>query len=141
MSRKRRASGFPTLGDRNDFVTMRESDNRFYWISSDTIHPNFLNSAGSWRSIVTGAKLSARILEGNNIHITSKGLNQVTVWLGKDAQGREMIDFTKPVNVRWNGTLTLRNVKATPNLAVMLEDLYQRGDRQQMVMTKLEMGK
>jgi hypothetical protein len=140
MSRKTRVSGFPTLGA-YDFVTMRETDNRFYWLTADAIDPNQLNSADNWRPLIVGAKLSARIGEGNQIQIWSKGINQFTIWLGRDASGREMIDFTKPVTVRWNTNEVLRSVRATPNASTYLEDLVRRGDRQQIVLAKLDLGR
>lgn len=141
MSHKpRRSSGFPVLGEKKDFVTSREGDNHFYWISTDSIQAGSLSNPANFR-LGSEAHFTARIGEANQINITSKGLNQITIWLGKDSEGREMIDFTKPVNVRWNGNLVLRNVKATPNIATLLDDIALRGDRQQPFMAKLDMGK
>jgi hypothetical protein len=133
----RRLSGFPVLGERHEYVTMRETDNHFYWISTDSIAENRLTNPDRFRANVMGATVTARIGEGNQINITEKGLKQVTIWLGRDSQGREMIDFAKPVTVRIDGREVLRSAKVPMNLETMLEDLHQRGDRQQLFVAKL----
>jgi hypothetical protein len=137
ISRKKRASPFPALGERHEFVTMRDTDNRFYWITTDSVAENRLNDPIRYRATISGATLTARIGEANQINVTEKGLKQLTIWLGRDSQGREMIDFTKPVTVRIDGREVMRGAKVPMNLGTMLEDLYQRGDRQQLFFAKL----
>ena len=45
------------------------------------------------------------------------------------------MDFSKPVTMRINGAAsTARTIK--PKLASLLEDLYQRGDRQHLFLAK-----
>jgi hypothetical protein len=69
--------------------------------------------------------------------VTTRGVTKVTIWLNGD-----MIDQTQPVVVRLNaGTPKdyprLGKVLA-PDLQVLLEDYYDRGDRRRLFWTKLE---
>jgi pimeloyl-ACP methyl ester carboxylesterase len=143
MARKKRAKAVPELG-RNpnagpfgeEFQTMRQTDNRFYWLSTDDISDRNLNEAGRWKPTVAAATLQARIFEGNQIHINTRGLKQLTVWLGPDM----LIDFDKPVNIRLN-QFAPRNYPAKPSLRTLLEDLYQRGDRQRLFFVEIAFNK
>jgi len=58
MNRKKRASGYPSVG-RHQFMTMRETDNSFYWLTADAIRPSNLNDARAWKPGVAGARLTA----------------------------------------------------------------------------------
>ena len=51
-----------------------------------------------------------------------------------------MIDFEKPVKIYINLQLSWPNRKITPNTAVLLEDLYLRGDRQRQFLAKVELS-
>jgi len=111
-------------------MTMRETDNSFYWLTADAIRPGNLNDARAWKPGVAGARLHGRIAEGNQVIVETRGLQRVTVWLA-----REAVDFTKPVVIRVQGS---QGVSKTlkPSLATLLEDLYQRGDRQHLFLAK-----
>jgi hypothetical protein len=77
--------------------------------------------------------LQARSSEGNRITVHAHGFKRVTIWLGP-----EMVDFDKPVHIYLNsGGLSNRKVKPDP--ATLLEDFYQRGDRQRLFFAKLEL--
>src|SRR5207253_3389432 len=129
MNHKKRATGYPTLG-RHHFMTMRETDNSFYWLTADAIRPANLNEGRTWKSGVSGARLHGRIAEGNQVIVDTRGLQRVTVWLSRDA-----VDFNKPVVFRVQGSQGVsRTIK--PSLATLLEDLYQRGDRQHLFLAK-----
>jgi hypothetical protein len=65
----------------------------------------------------------------------------VSVWLGRNLRGDSMIDFAKPVSMRVNDAIVLNKKMVKPSLAVMLEDLYQRGDRQRVYLAKLDWSK
>jgi pimeloyl-ACP methyl ester carboxylesterase len=129
MNRKKRVSGYPNLG-RHHFMTMRETDNSFYWLTAEAIRPGNVNDARNWRPSVTGARLHGRIVEGNQVVVDTRGILRGTVWLARDA-----VDFSKPVVIKVNGSASQpRTIK--PNLATLLEDLYQRGDRQHLFLAK-----
>jgi predicted esterase len=120
-----------------EFQTMRAGDNHFYWLSTDAINERCLNSVVGWKNTVTPATLTARINPTTNeVNIRASGLKQLTVWFGRDAKGTPMIDFDKPVLIRV-GLETKWNKKVEPSLTTMLEDLYQRGDRQQLFLAKV----
>jgi predicted esterase len=151
MRGKRRAFPLHKLGSDggggsfgNEFCTMRASDNYFYWLSSDDIRST--RDISNWRarygrqpatltaSIDTDNKL------GNVINLKTSGIGQVTIWLGRNNKGEDMIDFDKPVTVRHGFSTVLLPRKIPPSLEVLLEDLYQRGDRQHLFLAKIAVG-
>jgi len=124
----------------SEFCTLRACDNHFYWLSSDDIR--FTKTFDRWNVRSQPASLHARISrEGkvNSIVVeTNGGFGQVTVWLGRNSKGEDMIDFDNPVRVTVTPGFQLKwNSKMTPSLEVLLEDLYQRGDRQQLFLAKI----
>jgi acetyl esterase/lipase len=141
MNRKKRAPGFPELGKNGnggvagqEFQSMRPTDNRFYWLSGDDISSKSTNSMRGWSSRVLPALLQGAIGSGNQINISGHGYKAITVWLGPG-----MIDFDKPVNIYVNVHLGFGNRKITPNVATLLEDFYERGDRQRLFYAKVEL--
>jgi pimeloyl-ACP methyl ester carboxylesterase len=147
MRTKRRA--FPTqqLGTDgngtqfgNEFCTLRREDNRFYWLSTNSIRERNLNDASDWKAHVQPATMTARIDPGtNDVIVRTSGLGQLTVWLGRSVKGTGMIDFDKPVSVKVNLSALWTNRKVTPSLGVLLEDLYQRGDRQMLFVARIDL--
>src|SRR5262249_16612249 len=65
MNHKKRSVPVTQLGRYGDrdlgdlFATMRAGDNRFYWISSDTIDPRHINAVPGWNPARLAATLSA----------------------------------------------------------------------------------
>jgi hypothetical protein len=139
MEKKRRATGTPDLG-RNpgdvaygeEFHTMRTTDDRFYWIGCNNIADSHLvENVRAGRS-PSPAKFQASIRAGNQISIYTLGVRDVTVWLA-----RGMIDFEKPITFKTVGRKTdFKRVTVKPSLAVMLEDFFERGDRQRLFVAK-----
>ncbi len=125
MSRKKRASGLPDVGrQQHEYRTIRASSNQFFWISSDDINPSNLRVTN--QRVQYPARLHAHIVEGNRIVINEFGFRQLSIWLG-----RESIDFAKPVVVKIEDKISGNWSKMlTPKVSVLLEDLYERGDRQ-----------
>jgi hypothetical protein len=139
VGQKKRAPGFPDLGRSGnggplgqEFRTMRATDNHFYWLSTDSIGERHLLT-DTWDPHVIAASLQGKIMEGNQINLNLRGLNKVTVWLGRD-----MVDFNKPITIRINGGVRLANYKVVPKLETLLDDLYQRGDRQRVFWAKVD---
>src|SRR4029077_18351076 len=96
MSRKSRAHPLEELGGKEEhFATLRETDNRFYWISADDIHPKFLNSSDNWKGNTPAANFHAKIKEKNFINVDVDGIKRMTLWFSDDG----MVDFTKPLQV------------------------------------------
>jgi pimeloyl-ACP methyl ester carboxylesterase len=124
----------------NEFCTMRPEDNRFYWLSSSEINPGSLvTTRERWSNLVQPASLTARIDSSTNeIILRTSGLNQVTIWLGRNPKGQYMIDFDRPVTVRAGLRPVWVNRKVMPSLRVMLEDLYRRGDRKHLFQGRID---
>lgn len=153
MRHKRRTFPIQQLGSDggggplgNEFMSMRQSDNRFYWLSSSAISPTCCNSATSWNGNVKPARFQGRIdLTNNDIYLKVFGLKQLTISFGRrvgdeirNMRSENMIDFTRPVNVRVGFSIPSR-LKVTPSLETMLEDLYLRGDRQFVFLGKIDL--
>ena len=125
----------------NELTTMRTTDNFFYWLSTDSIQDRCLNSAVGFKPTLTPALLHARIDPPSNcITVTAKGVKGVTIWLGRNGRGESMIDFDKPVTIRVELKALWANKKIDPSLATLLEDLYQRGDRQRPFLAKVDLN-
>lgn len=143
MNRKRRAMAFPDLGrtpnagtQGEEFQTARAGDNRFYWIEVTNINPRYVSTTmGTGERPYTPAAVQATIRDGNTIAINVRGIKSIRVWLGQaydpQAGWKQMVDFSKPVTFQVNRQAA-RSQTVTPSLAVMMEDLYQRGDRQRL---------
>jgi pimeloyl-ACP methyl ester carboxylesterase len=149
MNRKKRATGFPELG-RNanspsageEFQSMREGDNHFYWVSIEQILDKYVNHDIGMK-VGSPAGLEARIRDGNSVYVNARGIKNLRLWFGRiwDAQSgwRPMIDFTKPVKITVNGRMFGRERTVQPSLQTMLDDLYLRGDRQRMFLAYVDL--
>ena len=132
------------VGVGKDLVTQRATDNSFYWLTTSGILPRYINSENPWHNSIPSATLRAKIiLDQGAISVETVGLSNVTVWLGRNGAGESMIDFDKPLTVRWNKdskpSTPLNKKKVTPNLETLLEDLANRGDRQRLFVAKVEL--
>jgi len=127
MSRKTRMSATPDLGKANEeFRTVRATSNRFYWISLDEIDRRCLYDPIRKNANINPAIISATIREGNRINVDYRGMNQMSIWLGKG-----MVDYTKPVILQLGGSGNrVFKKELQPKISILLEDLYERGDRQ-----------
>jgi hypothetical protein len=115
------------------FSSVRFTDNRFHWLSTEEIKSDRSMSPVLGSKATTPAKFSAKIVEGNAIEAKCFGMNTVTVWFG-----RGMLDYTKPVKVKVNGGKQVTE-RISPKIEVLMEDLYQRGDRQRPYFEKVEL--
>lgn len=143
MGRKKRANGTATLrldngGPRFAWMTMRETDNRFYWLGADKIKPAHM--IDNWKGgVFIPAELQGDIGGNNVIGVTTRGVTELSVWLSQD-----MIDWSKPVAVNVNGTTALdlakkpwRSRVLEPDIDVLMEDYRQRGDRRMLYLQRL----
>jgi pimeloyl-ACP methyl ester carboxylesterase len=125
----------------NEFCTMRPEDNRFYWLSTSEIQPRNQVMPRNWNNLIQPAAMTGRIdASTGEITLRTQGLKQVSVWLGRNPKGQYMIDFEKPVTVRVGLTMYWVNKKVTPSLAVLLEDLYRRGDRKHLYLARIDLN-
>jgi dienelactone hydrolase len=136
MNRKKRAQAFPELGkpglNGEEFQSMRPTDAHFYWLSGEGMQSRFINDRRRWKNDTPQATLQATIATGNQINVNAHGFRRVVVWLGLG-----MIDFEKPAGFFINRQPIRLNRKVVPSLATLLEDFYQRGDRQRLFVAKL----
>ena len=142
LPRQTRARAIPTIGqsfgsgsEGEEYRSIRPGDNSFFWMSADSIAQSCLLENNKGRTFY-GASIYAKIGEGNNFTVRTRGVDHASIWFVKG-----MIDFEKPVKVQWNGAdVRVNNNKPIkPNYAVLLEDLYQRGDRQRPFFEKVEL--
>jgi hypothetical protein len=140
MDRKTRAAAFPELGKAGnggpfgeEFQSMRQSDNRFYWLSSDAIDTHHVNSVARWNQLTTPATFQGRLGEGNYLLVHARGLNQLTVWLGNG-----MVDFSKPVSINVQPRSVGFTRLVRPDLGTLLEDFAERGDRQRLFWARVD---
>src|SRR5262249_29420008 len=105
MKYKKRAMPMGEVGALGrEFQTMRATDNTFYWLSTDSVHPRSLNDASKWNPATLGATLFGHIdRESNQITARTNGLQQLSIWLYRDSQGRGTVDFGAAVTVTING--------------------------------------
>ncbi|MDY3552859.1 PHB depolymerase family esterase [Gemmata sp. JC717] len=134
MSRKKRINGAATLAlgtYRQPWVMLRESDSRFYWLQADKANPG--QSGGA----VVAATIQGDIRGNNLLDLKTFRVQRLSVWLGAD-----MIDWAKPVRVQLNGRTPegWNKPKAIePDVEVLLEDYFQRGDRRMLFLNKIEL--
>ena len=135
MNRKKRVNGTATLAlgtYRQPWVMLRETDNRFYWLQADKAV--FGNLGGA----PIPAEISGDIRGNNLVDVRCKGVKHLTVWLSSDM----ITDWKTPVRVQINGSVPngYKPKAVEPNLEVLLEDYYERGDRRMLFLNKLEFG-
>jgi pimeloyl-ACP methyl ester carboxylesterase len=115
-----------------EFCTMREGDNRFYWLTTNSIQRGCLNDYHNWKKEGRPARLTAWIGGQNNVYVNTLGVNQVSIWFAP-----AMINFEKRVTIRVNRS-TVWNKRVKPSLKTLLNDLYKRGDRQRLFLAKVD---
>jgi hypothetical protein len=143
MTRKKRAEPNKTLGPPEyvgpppGFRSLRLTDTRFHWLSLDEINSSNLLSSDFGMTPYTfklpsPAKISAKMEEGNVVRFRQVGVKAVTVWLGKG-----MFDYSKPIKLISDGKKPLIQT-VSPSIDVLMEDLFERGDRQRPYFGKIE---
>src|SRR5262249_12883802 len=136
MGRQKRKAGMPEL---SQFVSNRTTDDRFYWLSAEGIADSCINDYAKWKKWpFPQATLQGRITPDNTIRLTNvMHWKKVTVWISRD-----MVPVGQPgkpvtMTIQVNNVSRIREIK--PSLTVLLEDFYQRGDRQRLFVAKEEL--
>lgn len=137
MSRKTRASAVSTLPVPNDprnsskpWVSQRETDNHFYWLQVDGLARTALQRPDGSNY---PANISGDIRNRNEVRVRTRAVTKVTIWLSN-----EMIEWSEPLSVILNDNVVHKKKKLEPDVGVLLEDYYQRGDRRMLFLNKLE---
>jgi hypothetical protein len=134
MNRKTRANPVTEVGAfGREFRTLRNEDNRFYWLGTDSISSRNIMPV-NWKPGILEATMTARAIEGNKIDVKTFGLNQVTVWFGRGLK----VDITKPVTITVNN-LPKWNKIVKPDLTTLLEDFHDCGDRQRLYVARVDL--
>ena len=119
---------------------MRPEDNHFYWLSTSSISPRHTVLPDRWTNLVLPATITGQINpQTNDISLKTQGLGQVTIWLGRNPKGQYMVDFEKPITVRVGFKYYVNKRRYQPDLAVLMEDLYQRGDRKHLFVARIDL--
>lgn len=142
MNRKKRVRGLDSLrmdGNRFDaWHTFREKDDRFYWVGvSDLMPGNTLTAKKAERpdNPPQAASFAADIINGDTVVVkTNRGVKTVTIWLER---GMVAWDKTVKFNID-NNTGLVKPTKVTPDLQLMLEELYRTGDRKMLFFAKFD---
>ena len=155
MSRKRRYLPTKELGRLNlsstldqEFRSSRESDTSFYWLRAETVLPRSLCDhrpttrwATSYRpatfqgQITTGnkadAKIGAKIWTQASVRVS--GVKQISFLITPG-----LINLENPLQLSVNGQQVgpLRTIQ--PSLETMLEELYESGDRQRLIIARID---
>jgi hypothetical protein len=139
MARKKRVAGTATLAlgtmPRPAWATMRSTDHRFYWLGVDR-H----SSARLIENLPAGQQIGPATIQGdikgNFITVKTLGVLRLSIWLTHD-----LIDWSKEVRVTINGEAArgYRPRVLEQDLAVLLEDYRERGDRRMLVLARLEL--
>ncbi len=125
-------------GSGEEFTTHRENDNRFYWLTAEGLRAPCIMPEGRWQMARQPAMLTARVnQETNTIIVKGAGVKQMTIWIGRNAAGRYMVDLDRPVTVT-SGLRTLKaGHKVVPSLKILLDDLHERADRRHLFIDKI----
>jgi pimeloyl-ACP methyl ester carboxylesterase len=121
-----------------EFCTMRDEDNRFYWLGMSKVATRHLAIAERWNNNALPGYATANINPTTNeVTIKSQGVGEFTLWFGRNSAGQYMIDLEKPVSVMVGFKNVVARRKIAPSLTVMLEELYRTGDRKHLFVGKL----
>ena len=154
MAGKKRHTPMKEIGRPNfggglgeEFHSTRQADNRFYWLSSETINDRCIgdHTAPTWSPKFQPATFQANISVGNKgekggdakiwnqANLRVSGLKQLSFWITPG-----MMDLSKPVAVNVNGQQVGGMRKITPSLDTLLEEVYRTGDRQRLFVAKID---
>ncbi|MCR4413086.1 MAG: peptidase, partial [Thermoguttaceae bacterium] len=116
-------------------ATMRPWNNRFYWVELKQFPARAMVEPSDWPPPrgTRPLEVEASVNKTNGINITT-GAGQIAVWLSP-----ELVDFDRRPTVTVNGSRLAGAARTvTPDLAVLLEDVRIRGDRQHPYWAKVE---
>jgi hypothetical protein len=103
-------------------------------LSTDGLEDRQRNEGPRFNPRILGATLQAT-RGGNHINVHIQALRRVSVWFGS---GDGTTNFEKPVTIYVNATKRWER-KVTPSREVLLEDLYERGDRQRLYVARVDL--
>jgi hypothetical protein len=146
MHRQRRAFPMRELGTDggggnfgNEFCTLRDGDNQFYWLTASNLHPRCSTTFTRWNRNAQPATVTARVdPDLNEVRFKVVGVRKVTILFGRNPKGNYMLDLDKPVTFKHGFGVIRPKKKVTPSLSVLLQELYKHGDREHLFVAKEE---
>jgi len=114
---------------------LRPSENRCQWIQLEGFPDNVTQSAvlgGKGRGQVTPMVLNVRLLPGNVVYLRS-GADRHSLWFAP-----EFADYEKRLTIRQGGRIRFNDF-LKPSIAVLLEDLRTRGDREMLFTSRVDL--
>ncbi len=123
--------------ERFEVKTARAGDRYFWWfetdqlLQQDLVHPLLPYKGGK------DYKIESRLIkETNLIDMIQIPANQYTVNLTA-----QMVDMTRPIQVRGKGSSTTRTIEPPTDASALLRDVRQRADRQHPFWIRISMPK
>jgi predicted esterase len=117
--------------------TMRSWDNYFWWVEVTQMSRASIVEPHDWPPPrgTQPLTIKASVKRNNNLFVRT-GRSETTVWLAP-----QLVDFQSPVSVTVDGRRVTGKSGASPDLAVLLEDVRTRSDRQQPFWAKVSSGR
>jgi pimeloyl-ACP methyl ester carboxylesterase len=116
--------------------SLRATDRRFFWVvANDLTKTVVLPQPEGMRQAVAPSLINVRITPGTgsgNVIVLDSPSKHYTLWIHPD-----LVDLEKRVIVKVK-TQQKHNAFIDPDVAAMLEDYRERGDRQRLFVAKLE---
>src|SRR5205085_289826 len=113
------------------FSSVRFSDNHFQWLSAEMKPERMMGNVMTSKQ-TSPVKVSGSIVDGNTVKASAIGAREMTIWFGKG-----MLDYTRPVKIQIPDVKPV-TVTIAPEIPVLMEDLYERADRQRPYFAKKE---
>jgi len=117
--------------------TMRPWDNYFWWVEINGFPEKVIVDPKNW-PVPRGTRpmrVEGRISGRKSVHLKTGG-DHLSVWLSP-----QLVDFTQRVKLTVNGRrVPLDDAYIRPKVAVILDDVRTRGDRQHPFWAKIEVG-
>ncbi len=114
--------------------TLRETDNRFFWLEFSNLKKLAPVDWTLERPVVKPVAMTATITPGNTLRV-SGGAEHVRLWL---TPGAGLVDFNKKLKVNIVDRTRFNNF-VKPDMAAMLEHLRLSGDHQQIYWAMLDL--
>ncbi len=134
MNRKRR-DFFPREFTCN---TMRPWDNYFWWVEVSGFPERVVVDPKNWPAPrgTRPMEVSGRISPSGSINVKTGG-ERISVWLSP-----ELVDYSQNLKIKHNGRqVSMPNAFIEPKVAVILEDVRTRGDRQHPFWSRVDFGR
>lgn len=115
-----------------DVATMRPGDRFFYWLETPELNPDAVTNAFLFEPKTSGIKAKLLDPKTNGVLVSRLPAKRVWIWLSPD-----MVDFARPIQVTLYSKKKVFNL--APSIAILLEDVRTRGDRQAPFFQKIEL--